>query len=114
MPYAISQLLEHHDVSIDHDVLMSFIYAADFARFIARLLPAQRYDACYHACYRQPIRLSALVAQAKALCGSPSKILVKDRRCDVYTSAAYLRGFQHSEKNLAELLEFYAHASVAA
>ncbi|MDP3723060.1 MAG: NAD-dependent epimerase/dehydratase family protein [Candidatus Omnitrophota bacterium] len=113
LPGAISHLLEHKDVSLDHDALLSCIYATDFARFIAKLLIAERYGACYHACYRQPIRLSALLAQVKDLCGSSSQIVIKDPRCDVYTSAGYLSGFQHSTKNLVELLEYYAQPAVA-
>ncbi|MBI2496251.1 MAG: NAD-dependent epimerase/dehydratase family protein [Candidatus Omnitrophica bacterium] len=114
MPRAISHLLDNTDVFIDHDALLSFIYATDFARFIATLLTAERYRASYHACYRQPMRLSALLAQAKDLCGSRSKIVMQDRRCEVYTSAAYLPGFQHSEKNVVELLEHYTQPAVAA
>ena len=114
MPRAISHLLENKDVSIDHEVLVSFIYATDFARFIAKLLIAQRYGASYHACYRQAIRLGALLAQVKDLCGSRSKIVVQNRQGDVYTSTGYVHGFQHSEKNLVELLEHYAQPAVAA
>lgn len=112
MPGTISHFLENTDVSIDHDALLSFIYATDFARFIAKLLMAEHCRASYHACYRQPIRLSALLTQMRDLCGSRSKIVVKDRHCDVYTSAGYLSGFQHSQKNLVELLEYYAQPVV--